>query len=980
MATPESPATVTSVGLLHGAASNASAYLSQPTPKDLALALPRLMSRLATMVSRNPGGGKEAYNASGNATGAAVPLAGDAVRSSDAAGFFSAFSMQQLRTFGGIFSYLTSKWALGCFAAAVLLNRTTIYAASRRNLRLGWRLRLALRIAPLLVLLSLCGALLRTLRCQTSPDYSLMKTGMAGSAEILDFAEDGGFLYWLSSLALFWESEQASCRAVRMIPMTEDSGEALRGSMGLMWTAFVAFNLSQFVETLSCAVQGRQAATETGMSLFELSLAFAEAEAIVGSHVAMSVSHSPKSDDTTTSLMSRLAPPGMLGNYLPLRGAAFAAHNTSPEILLMALVSTLNHLTSQSLGALGLQARYRLPNTAMWGLCFMAAFIGRFLSFSADQGVEASILRFPTVCVVGFVPHTLVLLGILLCGAIYALAVLLAVLAPPAGVLAGQSWRERFRAAHGNMQAHGQLSGLRLRWHEDFYTALLRVGLGALTAASDAVFLNEGRRILVMQWTWLEEERLTELLQARSSGTNSSDDPDSVAEGVDLSPAVETETGDGAAPRKWQSGYARERNTQALKGRPSAMAARGQDGVGAMQRGGRYVLALGFLLKIARLTAEWIAIAAVRGLAGCGMTYASTLLSEATKRHFQVKGRKKGEEGERPGSGAWEPGKPGLQFWALDEAGQLVMPNESTDVETETRRRIAEAAQSWGPEQEAQLDQTLYQWWKSGGWWGERDTSDDFVGPSADDDDDATSVISTATSTAGTDAGSDDSGRRTPTQRDFRRGSTPFSHEPTPFTRTSTPSTPSDDLPLDPSALARLLAPPNVEARQDARRLAAHLSTPHTLTRAQYRRAAAARDTHVLTSSRIFRPRNRRGSTPHPTGTAGSADAPPGERPLSPTEETDVLEQLIVGARAKGGRARGRASAAAQPWSEGAGGMGAGGPVCVVCQSEPRTVLAWPCRCLSLCEDCRVSLAMNNFGSCVCCRQEVVGFSRLFVP
>ena len=53
---------------------------------------------------------------------------------------------------------------------------------------------------------------------------------------------------------------------------------------------------------------------------------------------------------------------------------------------------------------------------------------------------------------------------------------------------------------------------------------------------------------------------------------------------------------------------------------------------------------------------------------------------------------------------------------------------------------------------------------------------------------------------------------------------------------------------------------------------------------------------------------------------------------------------------------------------------------CVVCQSATRTIIVWPCRCLALCEDCRVCLAHNNYKSCVCCRQGVEGFSRIYVP
>ena len=34
----------------------------------------------------------------------------------------------------------------------------------------------------------------------------------------LDFAEEGGFLYYISSVILFWENDEGSCLAVDLIP------------------------------------------------------------------------------------------------------------------------------------------------------------------------------------------------------------------------------------------------------------------------------------------------------------------------------------------------------------------------------------------------------------------------------------------------------------------------------------------------------------------------------------------------------------------------------------------------------------------------------------------------------------------------------------------------------------------------------------------------------------------------------------------
>ena len=46
---------------------------------------------------------------------------------------------------------------------------------------------------------------------------------------------------------------------------------------------------------------------------------------------------------------------------------------------------------------------------------------------------------------------------------------------------------------------------------------------------------------------------------------------------------------------------------------------------------------------------------------------------------------------------------------------------------------------------------------------------------------------------------------------------------------------------------------------------------------------------------------------------------------------------------------------------------------CVVCTSEPREIICWPCRCLALCNDCRENLAQRfpvSKHSCPCCRRK----------
>ncbi|KAJ7164656.1 hypothetical protein C8R43DRAFT_1232787 [Mycena crocata] len=56
---------------------------------------------------------------------------------------------------------------------------------------------------------------------------------------------------------------------------------------------------------------------------------------------------------------------------------------------------------------------------------------------------------------------------------------------------------------------------------------------------------------------------------------------------------------------------------------------------------------------------------------------------------------------------------------------------------------------------------------------------------------------------------------------------------------------------------------------------------------------------------------------------------------------------------------------------------------CVICTCDPREIICWPCRCLSMCDACREVLASRSSASkhrCPCCRQTVEGYSRIFIP
>jgi hypothetical protein len=488
------------------------------------------------------------------------------------------------------------------------------------------------------------------------------------------------------------------------------------------------------------------------------------------------------------------------------------------------------------------------------------------------------------------------------------------------------------------MQANISMSDIRISWEMDFYTALLRSGFAIISMASEAVYLNEDRNVNLKRDTWIEEERFRELenLRMQWAGSGLGDSRYDSVGTIGLVPVKDNQL---AAT----SGFARERAAQKIpKSRIGDKRVR--DGVGAAERSSRWLLALEFLVNINRLIVRWGALIVLKGLARVGVRSQPRVLLWLSSRPKM--GRKRERQPSDAASSSQGPDR---------NAQHLFRNDEGVDVEAELRRRLHRAPET-ADVSDDEVDSRLYKSWKYGGLWGSADTSGDWE-PAEDDSDtwDTTSVVSTDSRGKVRygyddedqwvdDGDSLDDGQRTPTQ------TSPFaSRESTPF-----------DLPLAINDLARLLHPSSPEERHEAHALAAHLSSDHILTRSQYARMQASARTRLLT-----------------TGAA----ALPHQRP-SPEDEAELLEELIISRRSQARRQSQDSNASASSATNGGSwaGLGDSGPQCVVCHSAPRTIIVWPCRCLSLCDECRVTLAMNNFDKCVCCRREVISFSRIYVP
>ncbi|KAI9667732.1 MAG: hypothetical protein M1821_000549 [Bathelium mastoideum] len=844
------------------------------------------------------------------------------------------FTFESIRNLGGMFTYMTSKWALVVFIIALILNRTQFYASSRNPLRLRWPSRLLLYIIPLGTFLSQSQFVLQAMKCQTSPNFALLRYHDADKSVSGDLAGMGGFLYYLSSTLLFWKDDAACCSAMKMIPTDGDPSGPLYGSLSLLWPLLLSFCIGQFCDTLACALQGRQQMPEVGMTIFEHSLAFAETESLVSSSASLGLIGPSDSSD------ARSVSPSILK-----RSALIQSCNAPPEVLLISLISCCSHLSSNILAVLGLRAKLRLLNTGFWAICYMTTFswsLCKVFFMSSNSFDQLGLPGLPTACIVGFIPHLLVLIGISICAIIYMLAFIITLLSPPRRGPAPLTFRERVALAYDNLQANVHLSlgaPIRINWQEDFYTSLLKIGFSILTSASEAVYLNEGQGIRIARMTWLEQKRLGEVLQRRAL----------VRRSVDSIPPELTDdliTGATSGRTTFPGGYARERKTRHKRNTNQMPVTAGIDnGVGLLQRRGRWTLSLDFLKGILWLVGGVFANLLHLSLRQIGIQYRPQWITR-----LRYGGNQPPNRPQKPSTAS---DTTPLDFYLLSPDGELTLPpSDRLDVEREMRHRMQDiaVAQSEPFTSEEKLDAQLYSWWLSGGKWGDLDSSGDYVARSREQEDDLTSVISAETDISGLAQWSDDDGGQTTPTRER------------PFFDSDGP--PVEDT-LDTVRLAQLLDPKSPEEASEARMLARHLRSDRPLTRSQYQRNIE-RDRRQILMTSMPDPRGRRSSQ--------STNADEEEMLL----ESFVLEQRRHKQAAPQG---GPTSAQGQgSWNTGAAGMGSSGPQCVVCQSSPRTILVWPCGCLSLCDECRVGLAMRNFAACVCCRAEVGSYSRLYVP
>ncbi|KAK9461304.1 uncharacterized protein V1516DRAFT_675594 [Lipomyces oligophaga] len=729
------------------------------------------------------------------------------------------------RRIGTFVAYLTSPFAQLCIIMAVVLNRTVVFASVRRPQNLSLIARLLIGSLAVYQLTRAVGPLLTGLKCY-SPVVGPYIPGY--------FAVD------------------------------TEAGEKCPG-VDILWTLYKAFCTGQFVETFSSAVQGRVPSPDTGMTLFEYSLAFQEAQ---------------------------------------------SAQRPSVEILTISLLWALNFLTYLTLSIFDLQV-YRLIPSSFFGILSLVYF-----AVSTYNGRAQS---FPTVWVIGFAPHLAVLYVIVLCGAIYILA-------------------SFFSGGTSNLQASVRTVNISLS--EDFYSCLLKLGIVVLTSAAGATYMSEGPVLAVPESTWLEAleyqrqagfEHINDVPVA-GQGTSSALQPP-----VRLRDRIKFSLDDLSEPNAaFSNGFKinTRRKNQFLSG-------------GSGNR-------TGAVLRRTPRRRRISIYEVTDGVATSTRTETSAVYNGYATNNTRVGKPVTGADANHRKAGRF---KWLVIIYRVRMAYRLVrwmitllevlfakfvyylkerfstLPEQSTESETVSgSERENSNSNSIVANAKLMSDDEYYDLFLSDQVFPEEDPTEDFS-PDEDEEDDydyVTDVEDEVTSSAVLTRSA---------------SSRPLTNELFPELGTAELS------------LSSLLMPQTLEERQLTNVILTHLAAPEIVTRQRMEQYQQRQYDELDWESEEFEDDEY-------------------------TEEALKLASLITNIRESSQVRRSRH----HHNIAGAGEVDSDDEevyrpnLCVVCHTSARCIVLWPCRCLAVCEDCRLSLALRNFKGCVCCRRDVVSFSRLYVP
>ncbi|KAL6450120.1 ASI3 Probable ERAD-associated E3 ubiquitin-protein ligase ASI1 [Candida maltosa Xu316] len=381
---------------------------------------------------------------------------------------------------GAISKYCCSIYGLACLIMALVLNRTLVMA-STNNLQQQQQARRG-RVHNLIHLTKSSSTIFQKLS-MISFRIGVISLFLYQIYNILVVLNLNYHLGLTSSSNLNW--------LYRLIPdkyfsysvdyfndtkyMKTPSAQVMVGpTSDMYWPIFLTFCLSSFIETFIAAIKGEKPYTESGITIFEHSLAFQE----------------------------------FSSNGAFFFGSSKYYKRPTEQVLLTTLFSILNHLNIH-IGAILNGNKYRLIPSSIFGMTFLTYFLSLCIN-------SWDFLQFPFILILTFTPQVLIFL------AIFLLAVVV-----NGFKLQGLNYASFFlhESANdvGDEDSNSFINTLNINLNDDFYTALLNIGILAITSAGKSSYITELSSVNLDSDTWVERSLWERLgLSNRSSGTVSS--------------------------------------------------------------------------------------------------------------------------------------------------------------------------------------------------------------------------------------------------------------------------------------------------------------------------------------------------------------------------------------------------------------------------------------------------------------------------
>ncbi|KAI3402313.2 hypothetical protein KGF56_004883 [Candida oxycetoniae] len=381
--------------------------------------------------------------------------------------------------FGAISQYCCSIYGLSCLVMAFVLNRTLVMASTnnihnqqmainrqRRNFQNG-NLFAAYKSATAMKKLSILFFRMGMVVILLYQLYTILV--VLKLHQNLGLAETS-VIQWFYRLipSRFFTYDAAHFESNKY--MKTPSKQVMIGpTSDMYWPIFLTFCLSSFIETFIASIQGEKPFTESGTTIFEHSLAFQE----FSSNAAFFFSNS------------------------------YHYKRPTEEVLVTSLFSILNHLNIH-IGAIVNNNRLRLIPSTIIGTGFLGYFVTSI--------IHKQMSRFPVILISTLIPQLLIVFIVLISSAIFFTAVVVngcRFQGLNYASLFAREDRNQLEEGDNNDDAFGNeldspMSNLNISLTDDFYTALLNLGVLAITSAGKSSYITELSLVTLDHETWVE--------------------------------------------------------------------------------------------------------------------------------------------------------------------------------------------------------------------------------------------------------------------------------------------------------------------------------------------------------------------------------------------------------------------------------------------------------------------------------------------